>query len=172
MEEKMFNVAKVVNTHGIKGEVKTIRITDFEERFKSGQKLFWIKEGNDPLPLTVSGHRKHKNFDMLFFEEINSLSEAERLKEGILKVSEQEQQELDEGEYYYHQIIGSTVVTLEGQKLGLVKEILSPGANDVWVVERTGKKDLLIPYIEEVVKDVELENKLIRISPMEGLLEE
>lgn len=173
MSEQMYNVGKIVNTHGIKGEVKVIRITDFEERFMPGQKLFWFeKDGSGQRELTVSSHRKQKNFDMVFFEEIDSLTEAEKLKEGMLKVSEKDLTELEEGEYYYHEIIGCIVYTLEGEELGKIKEILSPGANDVWVIQRAGRKDLLIPYIEEIVRRIDIENKKIKIDPMEGLLEE
>lgn len=173
MSERMFNVGKIVNTHGIKGEVKVIRITDFDERFSVGQKLIWTESNHSSLlELTVSGHRKHKNFDMLLFEEINGLNEAEKLKGGMLKVTEEDLTELEEGEYYYHEIIGSNVYTQDGEELGKIKEILSPGANDVWVIQRNGKKDLLIPYIEEIVKEIDIDKKEIRIDPMEGLLNE
>lgn len=173
MTEQMFNVGKIVNTHGIKGEVKIIRITDFEERFEVGQKLIWFdKDNSSQRILTVSAHRKHKNFDMVFFEEIEGLTEAEKLKEGMLKVAETDLAELDEGEYYYHEIIGCMVYTMEDEELGKIKEILSPGANDVWVVQRFGKKDLLIPYIEEIVKKIDVDQKRITIDPMEGLLDE
>lgn len=172
-ENNLFNVGKVVNTHGIKGEVKVIRITDFEERFSSGQKLFWLNSNEeDQKELTVASHRKHKNFDMLYFEEIKDLTDAEKLKGGMLKVGKEDLTELEEGEYYYHEIIGCTVYTMDEKELGKVKEILSPGANDVWVIQRYEKKDLLIPYIEDIVKKIDIENKEIYIDPMEGLLEE
>ncbi|MRH42237.1 ribosome maturation factor RimM [Aquibacillus halophilus] len=172
MEKKLFNVGKVVNTHGIKGEVKVVRITDFEDRFKKGQKLYWVgKDGDKPIPLTVAGHRIHKNFDLLYFESYNSINDVESLRDGLLKISEEYLTSLDDGEYYYHEIIDCTVQTTTGEVLGKVKEILSPGANDVWVIERLKQKDLLIPYIEDVVKEVDVGEKKIVIEPMEGLLD-
>ncbi|WP_226034967.1 ribosome maturation factor RimM [Aquibacillus saliphilus] len=172
MENNFFNVGKIVNTHGIKGEVKVVRITDFDERFQKGKQLYWVdKDGNNLTPLTVAGHRIHKNFDLLYFESYNSINDVEPLKEGMLKINEESLTDLDDGEYYYHEIIGCSVQTTSGEVLGSVKEILSPGANDVWVVERPKQKDLLIPYIADVVKQINVEENRIVIEPLEGLLD-
>ncbi|MDC3412922.1 ribosome maturation factor RimM [Aquibacillus sp. 3ASR75-11] len=168
----MYNVGKIVNTHGINGEVRVIRITDFEERFQKGQTLYYKKrEESDPIPLVIDGHRKHKQFDLLHFESHHSINDVEQLMGTMLMVSEDQLGVLDEGEYYYHEIIGCHVYTMTGEALGVVKEILSPGANDVWVVQRNGKKDVLIPYIDDVVKEVNIETKSIKIEPLEGLID-
>ncbi|MRG85423.1 ribosome maturation factor RimM [Salinibacillus xinjiangensis] len=172
MDNQMFNIGKVVNTHGIKGEVKIIKITDFDERFEKGNKVFWFAEdGKKTLSLEIDGHRIHKNFHLLHFKGYDSINDVESLKGGTLKISEEQQTSLEEGEFYYHQIIGCAVVTEDGTEIGIVKEILTPGANDVWVVKRKGQKDVLIPYIESIVTDVDVENKRILIHPMEGLLD-
>ncbi|MCP8616544.1 ribosome maturation factor RimM [Salirhabdus salicampi] len=172
MTEKYFNVGKVVNTHGIKGEVKVVKITDFEERFKPGSILYWVSPNGDITEeLEVSSYRTHKNFHMLRFKGYDSINDVERFKGGTLKVTEEQLTPLAEGEYYYYEIIGSTVVTDEGEELGVIKEVLAPGANDVWVVERKKGKDLLIPYIDDVVRTVDIHNKKVTIQPMEGLLD-
>lgn len=80
--------------------------------------------------------------------------------------------ELNEGEFYFHEIIGCEVFTEDGELIGKVKEILTPGANDVWVIGRKGKKDALIPYIESVVKYIDVSEKKIEIELMEGLIDE
>ena len=72
--------------------------------------------------------------------------------------------------YYFHEIIGCLVVTDQGEEIGIVKEILTPGANDVWVISGKGGKEQLIPYIEEVVKEIDVSAKTIIITPLEGLL--
>ena len=87
-------------------------------------------------------------------------------------MSEDQLVELDEGEYYYHQIVGCQVFDEEGALLGTVKEILAPGANDVWVARTADGKELLIPYIDDVVKQVDVEAKRIVIRPLEGLFDE
>ncbi len=81
-------------------------------------------------------------------------------------------EELDEGEFYYHEIIGCTVVTEEGIELGKIKEIIETGANDVWVVQRLGGgKDILLPYIEDVIKEINIDEKIIRVHLLNGLVE-
>lgn len=167
-----FKVGKVVNTHGIKGEVRVIASTDFsDERFQIGSHLYWANSLNDKdrVELIVHGHRKHKQFDLLTFEGYENVNDVEKFKGGLLLITEEQQTELAENEYYYHQIIGSLVETEQGEQIGEVKEILSPGANDVWVVKRKNKSDLLLPYIEDVVKKVDVENKVITVHLIAGL---
>lgn len=167
----MFNVGKIINTHGIRGEVKVLRISDFEERFRIGEVIYLEKDRDEFIPLTIEGHRIHKGYDLLRFEGYNNLNDVEPFKGFHLKISEEQLTELEEDEYYYHEIIGCEVYTIEKQFIGTIKEILSPGANDVWVVKREKGKDVLIPYIEQVVKSVDIEQKKVIIETMEGLLD-
>ncbi|MFD0771066.1 ribosome maturation factor RimM [Bacillus sp. CGMCC 1.60114] len=169
---KWFNVGKIVNTHGVRGELRVISRTDFpEERYKVGNTLYiWQEKGTEPLAVKVTSHRQHKSFDLLTFEGYNNVNEVEQLKGSLLKVPEEQLGELPEGEYYYHEIIGCTVVTEDGETIGTIKEILSPGANDVWVIKQPKGQDVLIPYIEEVVLQVNIDEKLVTIQVMEGLL--
>lgn len=168
------NVGKIVNTHGVRGEVRVISRTDFpEERYSEGSILHAVNEQGERRPLKVVSWRKHKQFDLLTFESIDSLNDAEMLKGKILQVDRSAiDDEPPEGEFYYHEIIGCEVFTESGEAIGKVKEILSPGANDVWVVQRKEKgKDILIPYIDEVVKQVKPEEQKVVINLMEGLLD-
>ena len=166
----MYNVGKIVNTQGIKGEVRVISKTDFpEERYKKGSILTLFQDGKKVIDLTVTTHRKHKNFDILSFENHPNINDVEKYRDGILKVGEEKLTELPENEYYLHQIVGLTVQDEENNTIGKISEVMSPGANDVWVIERPKKKDLLIPYIEEIVLKVDLENQLVTIHMMEGL---
>lgn len=170
---KMFNVGKIVNTHGLMGEVRVISRTDFaDERYRVGNKLFlYLKNENTPIELTIRSHRVHKNFDLLTFEGYNGINQVEKMKEGILKVPEEALSELEENAYYFHEIIGCNVRTLDSLVLGEITEILTPGANDVWVVKPERGKEMLIPYIADVVKKIDIANKDIVIEPLEGLLD-
>lgn len=171
--EKWFNVGKIVNTHGIKGEVRVISKTDFaEKRYKPGNHLFLFMDGSqEHLELIVKAHRVHKNFDLLTFEGYENVNEVEKLKNAIIKVPESQLGELDEGEFYFHEIVGCLVFTVQGEEIGRITEILTPGANDVWVIKpKNGGRDILIPYIEQIVKKVDVKEKIILIQPMEGLL--
>lgn len=168
-----YKVGKIVNTHGIRGEVRVISTTDFtEERYQVGEKLFLFRDNQDVLPLTIASYRRHKNFDLLSFEGYPNINDVEVFRDGILKISEKQMGELDEHEYYYHEIIGLTVIDEDDKEIGKITEILSPGANDVWVVKRKGKKDALIPYIESVVKEIDLTEGTVHVEIPEGLLDD
>lgn len=171
--EQMFNVGKIVNTHGLMGEIRVISQTDFaDERFAPGNELFLFAKGSKkPEKLIIKTHRKHKNFDLLTFEGIVGINNVERMRDGMLKVPESQLGDLEENEYYFHEIIGCEVYTEEGDLLGTISEILTPGANDVWVVQTKGQKDKLIPYIADVVQSVNIKDKKITISVMEGLFD-
>jgi 16S rRNA processing protein RimM len=170
--EKYFNVGKIVNTHGINGEVRVISRTDFaDERYTPGRKIYLFMAGSsDPVELVITTHRMHKLFHLLTFEGYENVNDVEKMKGSILKIHESQQTELEEDEYYFHEIIGCIIFTTKGEEIGEIKEILTPGANDVWVVEGRTGKDILIPYIEQVVKKVDVKEKIILIEPMDGLL--
>ncbi|RKQ37462.1 ribosome maturation factor RimM [Oceanobacillus halophilus] len=171
MNQELFNIGKVINTHGIRGEVKVLRISDFEDRFQPGKKVCLVKDNGENIQLVIEGHRVHKGYDLLQFEGYNNINDVEDFKGHNLKISKDQLTELEENEFYYYEIIGCEVFTIDKQNIGEVKEILSPGANDVWVVKQKKGRDILIPYIKDVVKEVDIDNKKIIIEPMEGLFE-
>ncbi|MDD7692880.1 MAG: ribosome maturation factor RimM [Limosilactobacillus sp.] len=164
-----YNVGKIVNTHGIRGDVRVMPTTDFvAERFAKGQDLY-LQQAGEPLKLTVESARQHKGFILVKFVGYDNINDVQAFRDHELMVSGKDQQPLEDGQYYYHQIIGLSVKTVDGEELGTIKEILSPGANDVWVVQRDGKKDLLLPVIDDVVKDVDLDAGEVTVELMEGL---
>lgn len=165
-------VGKIVNTHSLKGEVKVISSTDFEEeRFKKGSKLL-ITRGNQLIrEVVVQSYRNHKNFLLVKFEGIDSVEEAEKLKNLQIKIDSDEVGELEENEFYFHEIIGCQVFDENDRNLGEIIDILTPGANDVWVVKGEEGKEILIPYIEDVVKQIDITNKKVNIEVMEGLID-
>ena len=167
-----YNVGKIVNTHGIRGEVRVMSRTDFpEERYAKGARLGLFMPGEkEPVMLTVASRRAHKNFDLLTFEGHTSINDVEKYRDGILRVPDEDLGELEEGEFYYHEIIGCTVVDQEGREIGKVTEVLETGANDVWAVKPPEGKMHYIPYIEDVVLEVDTEKGRIVIDPIEGLL--
>ncbi|MEG0256386.1 MAG: ribosome maturation factor RimM [Vagococcus sp.] len=171
---EFLNVGKIVNTQGIKGEVRVISKTDFsEERYKKGNVLFLFQENKKPIELTIKSHRKHKNFDILSFEDHPNINDVEKYRDGILKISKEDIGELEDNAFYYHEIIGIEVFDETGTSLGKIKEILSPGANDVWIIgsNEKGAKDILIPYIESVVKEVNISEGKVVVEIPEGLID-
>lgn len=168
-----FNVGKIVNTQGLQGEMRVLAVTDFaEERFKKGSSLsLFDDKGQFVEEVVIAKHRKHKNFDIIKFKDKNHINDIEKYKGFSLKVAEEDLSALDEGEFYYHEIIGLDVY--EGDELiGQIKEILQPGANDVWVVKRKGKRDLLLPYIPPVILAVDVKNNRVDVDILEGLDDE
>ena len=165
-------VGKIVNTHSLKGEVKVISSTDFEEeRFKKGSKLL-ITRGNQLIrEVIVESYRNHKNFLLVKFEGIDSVEEAEKLKNLQIKIDSDEVGKLEENEFYFHEIIGCQVFDENDRNLGEIIDILTPGANDVWVIKGEEGKEILIPYIEDVVKKIDITNKKVNIEVMEGLID-
>ncbi|GIO21945.1 ribosome maturation factor RimM [Oceanobacillus sp. J11TS1] len=170
MSKQKLKIGKIINTHGIRGEVKILRITDFEERFTPGNEVIIAADQGD-ITLTIDSHRIHKGFDLITFKGYTNINKVEQWKGLNLFIDKNQATELEEDAYYYHEIIGCQVQTTEGETLGKVKEILSPGANDVWVVQRPGKKDLLLPYIEDVIKKVDTDTGIISVELMEGMLD-
>lgn len=166
-----YNVGKLVNTHGLKGEVRLISITDFaDERYQKGQTLALLKDGQWLKDVVVSSHRKHKNFDIVTFENHPSINDVEKYKGCMLAIDEQYLTDLEEDTYYYHEIIGLDVYVGD-VFVGKVKEILELGSNDVWVVQRQKQKDALIPFINDVVLTVDIENNRVQVADIEGLLD-
>lgn len=168
-----YTVGTIVNTHGIKGEVRVIATTDFPaKRFAVGATLLaFLPQQTTPIKLTIVSVRRHKAFYLLGFKDRPSINDVEGLKTATLKITDDQltTDDLKPGEYYYHQIVGLDVVTVDGEKLGQIKEILAPGANDVWVVARPGKNDLLLPKIDQVIKNVDLAAHQVTVELMEGL---
>ncbi|MEM5395933.1 ribosome maturation factor RimM [Staphylococcus gallinarum] len=164
-------IGKFVNTHGVKGEIKIKSHSDFTDtRFQPGESVIIQAEGKEAETFKISSHRMHKGLHMLKFEGINNINDIEYLKGAtLLQERDHDEIELAEHEYFYSDIIGCTVFDDEGIAIGRVTEIFETGANDVWVVK--GNKEYLIPYIADVVKDVDVEGRSITITPMEGLLD-
>lgn len=166
------SIGKITKPHGLKGEVRVLGDTDFaEERFAAGQTVYLDRKDGEETPLVISSHRKHKQFDLLQFEGYEDINKVDDWRGDGLKIPEEDLVELDEGEYYHRDIIGCRVFTEEGAELGEVTEIMATGANDVWAVSGQGQKEVLIPYIADVVKKVDIHEKKITIHVMEGLLE-
>ncbi|MCM3632062.1 ribosome maturation factor RimM [Paenibacillus camelliae] len=174
MSMNWFNVGVIVNTHGIRGELKVLSKTDFpEERFTKGNRLMMFNdETGQSEEIEIERSREQKGLYYVKLKGFDNINDVEKYKGWVIRVSEEAQGQLDDGEYFYHQIIGCEVYTEEEELLGTVKEILSPGANDVWVVEPSvpGGKQILLPVIDPVVRNVDVAAKRITVHLLEGLI--
>ncbi|MBD7910430.1 MULTISPECIES: ribosome maturation factor RimM [Clostridium] len=159
MNNEFFQVGQIVNTHGIKGEVKVMCLTDNPENFKRYKKVLV-----DDKWLEILGVKFQKDRVILKLEGINDMNTAEEYKTKFLSVPRDEEPELEENTFYVVDIIGCTVYDTEGKDLGKVFDVIETKNNDVyWIKE---PKQLLIPVLPDIVLDVDVEEKKILISPV------
>lgn len=166
-------VGKIINTHGLKGEVKVKAETDFpQQRFCPNSNLY-ISVGDQKVKMTVETARFHKQAYLVKFLQINDIDEANRIVNKNLYVSDEDQTDLSKGSYYIHQLIGLDVFDYETKtKIGILTDIEMPGANDIWEITPNKGKIFWIPNISSVVKQVDLVNKKIEVILLEGLRDE
>jgi 16S rRNA processing protein RimM len=152
--------------HGIKGEMTMDILTDFPERIQTGKKVF---VGDEHELLEIVSVRGHDRALLIRFAGFENPEEAGRLRNKTVFTKTSELPTLPEGEYYHHQLLGLNVLSEDGSVLGVLENILETGANDVYLV-RTGEgKELLLPAIEDVILEVNLERREMRVRPPDWL---
>lgn len=164
----MIDVGKIVGAHGIKGEVKVVSLSSNPARFALGNTVVLADAGER---ITVSACRRQKDALIIKFKEIADRNQAEAVKGSMLQVSQEEVAPLKEGEYYLFQLENLQVVTAEGETLGVVKDITSQGANDVYRVDMGNGDFLLLPGLKDVITKIDLEAGEMRVNLPPGLLE-
>jgi 16S rRNA processing protein RimM len=165
-------VGKLRRPHGLRGEILMEVITDFPERLRKGVKVY---VGDEKSPMQIRSRRVHGQGLLMGLEGYSTPEEAGELRNQLVYVSAHDRPPLPEGEYYHHQLLGLRVITEEGLELGLLHEILSTAANDVYVVRpQPGAEgvpaEILLPAIESVIRNVNLERGEILIHLLPGLL--
>lgn len=165
-------VATIVRAHGVRGAIKLWIDTDFpEQRFAIGQTLRLEHSVHGTCDVTVVAKQPvQANTVVVTFDGWCSRAEAERWVGAIVWITASVQQALAENEYYFHEIMGCSMMTEDGALVGQVEQILRPGANDVWVVRQTNGKLAYVPYIADVVLKVEPQKKQITVRLMEGII--
>lgn len=164
----LLEVGKIVNTHGLRGEVKVVSWTDYPEVFEDIECVY-LKKKNDYERLDIKGIKYQKGNLIIKFSQIQDINQAEKYKNQVIYAEREMLGELPEGVYYIADLIGLDVITDEGEKLGVIADVFNTGSNDIYEVKREGKKNLLLPVIDEVVLDIDLENKRVTVHMMEGL---
>ena len=161
----LLEVGKIINTHGLRGEVKVIPWTDTPDVFEDLETLYL--KNNDVL--TISSVKYQKNNLIVKFKELGDINEAEKLKNQVLYAERRALGELPEGVYYIADLIGLSVRKETGEEVGKIKDVLQTGANDIYVVAREGAKDLLVPVIPNVVLSVDIDGGEVTVSLPDGL---
>ncbi len=168
--DNTLRIGVITNTHGIRGEVKVFPTTDDPKRFKKCKDVILRTKQGD-LELTVESCKFFKNLVILKFKEFNNINDVEKFRKCDILVTRENAVPLEEGEYFICDIIGATVQTQEGTVIGKLTDVLQTGANDVYIVEDENAKEILLPVIPDCVKKVDVDNKLITVKIMDGLIE-
>lgn len=161
---EFIEIGQIVNTHGIKGEVKLNPWTDDIEDLLDLE-VFYDEKGN---PLDVVSSRIHKNTVIIKFRSISTMNDAEKMKGKTLYT---EKTPLPEGRYYIKDLIGLTALE-NGEKLGILTDVFNTGANDIYEVKTPDGKRIYLPVIDGVIGDVDLNAKTIEVTIPEGLLDD
>lgn len=158
--QQRLEIGQIVNTFGIKGEVKVTPFTDDITRFDDLEKVY-VKSKKQSKQYKVENARYHKNMVLLKLEGINNPEDAEMLRNAFLEIDREDAIPLEEGTYFIADLIGLDVYTDEGKLLGKVDDIYNTGANDIYVIKDELGKQILLPGIKEVIKEVILDEKII-----------
>jgi 16S rRNA processing protein RimM len=158
-------VGIIVNTHGLKGELKIKSLSDFnDERFKKGNELILLFQNKETV-LKVKTYREHKDMVLVTFDGFEDINKVEIWKGSELYIDRDNIEELEEG-YYFFELKGCSVYDQDDNLLGEVEDVIDTAANPILRINKT----ILVPYVDQFIKNVDIENKRIDIEVIEGLL--
>lgn len=162
-------VGKIINSHGIKGEVKVYPLTHDIERF-STLKIGYL--GEEKLKVQIQNVKYHKGIVILKFKEFDDINQILKFKDMDIFVDEANKIVLPKDHYFIYDLIDCQVFDMAGKSLGYVSNVIQAASNDVYVVsDIPNNKEYLIPVVKQFVKQVDIENKRIVIDPIEGMIE-
>jgi 16S rRNA processing protein RimM len=164
-------IARIARARGIRGEVACDVETDFPERFDRLERVTVWMPGEARLSMVIEDHWFHKGRVILKFEGVDTMSAAEQLVGGRLVVAESDRDILDEDQFFEYEIVGAEVFTADGVSLGRVSRLMRTGGTDLLVVEGETKRELLIPFADDICTEVDVRAKRITVELPEGLLD-
>lgn len=169
--DELFQVGIITSTHGVRGEVKVYPTTDDVRRFKRLKEVI-LDIGNEKLTLEVEGCKFFKQMVILKFKGIDTLNDVEKYRQKSLYVTRANAVRLGKDEYFIADLIGITVYNEDNTKLGTLEDVMSTGANDVYVIKLTDGRELLLPAIKQCILNVDIAAGSMQVHILDGLLEE
>lgn len=166
---KNLEIGQIVNTFGIKGFVKVNPWVDDITRFENLKNIY-VKIRKQIQNLEVEEVKYHKNMVLIKFKGINTIEQAENLRNAYLEIDRKDAIPLEEGTYFIADLIGLEVYSDENKLIGILDDIYNTGSNDIYVVKDELGKTILLPGISEVIKNVDIENKKITVHLIKGLM--
>ena len=168
--EDLLQVGVITSTHGIRGEVKVFPTTDDAGRFKKLKQVI-LDTGKEKMDLEIAGVKFFKNMVILKFQGIDDINEVQKYCKMGLFVTRENAVKLKKDEYFIADLIGLSVISDEEEDLGMIKDVLQTGANDVYVVTMPDGGELLIPAIRQCIKEVDIAGGRVVVHLLEGLRE-
>lgn len=162
-------IGQIVNTFGIKGMVKVKPFTDDIRRFDE-LKTVYVEKNSTKTEYEIEEVKYHKDMVLIKFKGIDKVEQAEMLRNSYLTVSRDSVEKLEEGRYYIVDLLGLEVYTDEQILLGTLEDIFNTGSNDIYVVKDKKGKQILLPAIQDVIKQIDIENKKIIVHLLPGLV--
>ena len=168
--EEILQVGIITSTHGIRGEVKVFPTTDDVRRFKRLKEVI-LDTGKEKKTLKIESVKFFKQFAILKFKGLDDINEVERFRQKSLYVTRKNAVRLNRDEYFIADLIGLSVLDEEGKTLGMVKDVMETGANDVYIIDMTDGRELLLPAIKQCILQVDVENGFMKVHVLDGLLD-
>ena len=168
MKERL-EVGQIVNTFGIKGFVKVYPYVDDIKRFDN-LKTIYLKSKNKENKFEIEEVKYQKNMVLLKLKGIDTVEQAETLRNFYIEIERKDAVKLEEGQYFIADLLGLDVFVDTGEKLGTLEDVYGYGSSDIFVVKNELGKQFLLPYIDEVVKNIDLENGKITVHLIDGLI--
>ncbi|HHZ11939.1 MAG TPA: ribosome maturation factor RimM [Acholeplasmataceae bacterium] len=168
---KYVMVGKIIGTHGIRGEVKVLSDSDFKaERFKVGSTCY-LKTQEGMLPIKIDSYRRHKGLELISFNGINNINDVLKyLETEVYADMEENPGTLNPDEFHYQDLIGLEAFLESDEKIGEITDIIEVPQGSLLVLEKADGTEALVPFVREFIKTVDLENRKLIITPIEGLL--
>ena len=162
-------VGKIINSHGIKGEVKIYPLTDKINRFDY---LKTADIGDKKIKVELERVKYHKNLAILKFKEFNDINEIIFLKDSFIYVDETEKVVLPENHFFIYDLVGSKVFDTKSNLIGILSDVIQGPSNDVYIIKDVEKdKEYLIPAVNQFIININIDNKEIVVNPIEGMIE-
>lgn len=167
--ENYLRVGVITSTHGIKGEVKVYPTTEDPQRFRQLEQVI-LDTGKELIPLDIEEVKFFKQMVILKFRGIDNINDVQKYRNMDLLVTRENAIKLEEGEYFICDLINCEVFTDTGERLGILTEVMTNAANDVYVVQMDNGKEVLLPAINDCILNIDVENKKVIVHLMKGLL--
>ena len=168
--EDLLQVGIITSTHGVRGDVKVYPTTDDPRRFRRLKEVV-LDTGREKLNLEIEGVKFFKQFVILKFKGLDNINDIEKYRQKSLYVTRKNAVRLQRDEYFIADLIGLKVQDEDGTELGTVKDVIETGANDVYEVEMEDGRSLLLPAIKQCILNVDVENGMMQVHVLEGLLD-